>query len=116
MFRALLAGALLAVSAGAAVAQPHPNATTTICLDVNGNMRAADCKAQASRLAPNTDVCLCREGVRAEASICPDGVQPPAESAALNNFRRQYLRNRHTLVDATFEGKPMCVLPRQAIY
>lgn len=116
MFRALLAGAALALVAGAASAQPHPNPTIWMCMDVNGALRGADCKAQASRLAPNEDICLCSKGVRVQLSICPDGVTPPAESAAVADFRRQYQRNRRTLVGASYQGRPMCVLPRQAIY
>jgi hypothetical protein len=112
MFRALLAGAALALVAGAAGAQPHLNPTTWMCMDVNGSLRGADCKAKASRLAPNEDICLCSQGVRVQVSNCPEGVSPPGESAAVASFRRQYLRNRQTLVGAMYEGQPLCVIPR----
>ena len=116
MLKALLAGAILALCAGAAGAQPHPNGTAWVCMDVNGALKGAECRAQASRLAPNEDVCLCPQGVRAEASVCPQGVEPPGESAAVANFRRMYLRNRQTLVGASYEGRPLCVAPRQSTY
>lgn len=117
MFRSLFAGAVLAAAlAGGAAAQPHPNATTWVCMDVNGALKGADCRAQPSRLAPNEDICICSQGVRAQASVCPKDVEPPGESAAVANFRRMYLRNRQTLVGASYQGQPLCVLPRQPTY
>jgi hypothetical protein len=115
MLRALLVGAALALLAAPASAQLLPKATATVCVDVNGGLKAPDCHSQeASRLKPNDDVCLCSKGIRAEASVCPDGVSPPGESAAVANFRRMYLRNRQTLVGANYEGHWLCVLPRTA--
>ena len=74
MFRALLAGAVLALLAGAASAQPTLNPTTWMCMDVNGSLRGADCKAKASRLAPNEDICLCSQGVRVQGPAVGEGM------------------------------------------
>jgi hypothetical protein len=120
MSRALLAGAALALPlaltwAGTAPAQLLPKQTATVCVDVNGALKAPDCRSpEASRLKPNYDVCTCSKGVRAEASICADGVSPPGESAAVQDFRRMYLRNRQTLVGASYQGQWLCVPPRTA--
>jgi hypothetical protein len=113
MFKALLAGAALTLSAGAAHAQPETAARTAVCIDVNGALKAAECRAQPSRLEAREDICLCPSGNRVEASVCPPGVAPPPESLAVARARSQILRNRHTLVGATFEGKPLCAPPRQ---
>jgi hypothetical protein len=113
MFKALLAGVALTISAAAAHAQPETATRTAVCVDVNGALKAAECRAQASRLQPREDICLCPRGNRVEASICPPGVSPPPESLAVARARNQILRNRHTLIGATFEGRPLCVPPRQ---
>jgi hypothetical protein len=115
MLRTLLAGAALALLAGTAQAQLLPKETATVCVDVNGALKAPDCHSpEASRLKPNYDVCTCSQGVRAEASVCPGGATPPGESAAVQDFRRQYLRNRQTLVGANYQGHWLCVPPRTA--
>jgi len=119
MSRALLAGAALALPlslnwAAPASAQLLPKQTATVCVDVNGALKSPDCQAKASRLEPKYDVCTCSHGVRAEASVCPDGVSPPGESAAVQDFRRMYLRNRQTLVGANYKGQWLCVPARTA--
>jgi hypothetical protein len=117
MLRALLVGGALALLAQPASAQLLPKETATVCVDVNGGLKAPDCHSQeASRLQRTDDVCVCSKGVRAEASVCPDGASPPGESAAVANFRRMYLRNRQTLVGASYEGHWLCVPPRTANY
>lgn len=114
MLRSLLVGAVLALGAGAAHAQPESAAQTMVCVDVNGALRPADCRAQASRLQNREDICLCSGGGRqVEASICPPGTSPPGESLAVAKARNQLLRSQSTLVGATFEGRPLCVPPRQ---
>lgn len=113
MFRALLAGAALAIAAaGAAGAQPESRTRTTVCVDVNGALRAAQCRGQPSRLEQREDICLCPRGQRVEASICPPGVAPPSESLAVAKARTQVLRHQPSLVGATFEGRALCVPPR----
>jgi len=112
MLRSLLVGAALALVAGAAQAQPAGDARTTVCVDVNGSLKAADCRGQPSRLQTREDICLCSGGGnRVEASICPSGVSPPGESLALAKARNEIVRTQGTLVGATFEGKPLCVAP-----
>lgn len=114
MFKALLAGAALAMSAaGAAVAQPETATRTSVCVDVNGALRPAECRAQPSRLQQREDICLCPTGHRVEASICPPGVAPPPESLAVAKARNRILRSQPNLVGATFEGRPLCVASRQ---
>ncbi|CAN7245231.1 hypothetical protein LJR219_001000 [Phenylobacterium sp. LjRoot219] len=114
MLRSLLAGAVLALCAGAAYAQPESAAQTKVCVDVNGALRPADCHGQASRLETREDICLCSGGGRqVAASICPPGVAPPGESLAVAKARNQLLRSQDTLVGATFEGRPLCVPPTQ---
>lgn len=118
MFKPLLAGAALAAiavgaAAGVAHAQQESATRTTICVDANGALRAAECRAQPSRLEPREDICLCPRGQRVEASICPSGVAPPAESLAVATARREILHSQASLVGASFEGRPLCVAPRQ---
>lgn len=101
-------------AAPAALAQPvgeTPPTSTILCLDVSGRSLPPVCKVPPSRLDPTEDICLCHEGVRVIAPICPPGVKPPAESLALERARRAYLQ-KGTLMGATFEGRPMCVAPR----
>ena len=114
MFRALFAGAALALLAGGASAQLLPKATALVCVDAGGAIRAPDCKAGSSRTEPAANACTCREGVRAEVSVCAEGSSPPAESAAVQDWRRMYLRNRHTLVGADYKGQWLCVPPHAA--
>jgi len=113
MLRSLLVGAALALCAGAVQAAPQEsNARTAVCVDVNGMLRAADCRGQPSRLQTREDICLCTGGGhRVEASICPPGVSPPGESLAVAKARNEIVRTQGTLVGATFEGQPLCVAP-----
>lgn len=120
MCRALLAGLALALPvmlawAGPGSAQLLPKSTATVCVDANGGLAAPDCRSdKATRPRPGEEVCTCPQGVRAAASVCPDGVSPPDESAAVQEFRRMYLRNRQTLVGANYQGRWLCVPPRTA--
>jgi len=113
MLRSLLVGAALALSAGAAgAAQQESHGRTMVCVDVNGSLRPADCRGQPSRLQTREDICLCSGGGhRVEASICPPGVSPPGESLAVAKARNAVVRDKGTLVGATFEGQPLCVAP-----
>lgn len=104
-----------AFAAGAAQAQPvgeTPPTTTIVCLDVGGQDMPAVCKVPGSRLDPREDICVCPAGgMRTVAPICPKGVRPPPNSAALDRARRPALRSG-TLVGLTFDGRPICVAPR----
>jgi hypothetical protein len=104
----------VAIAAPAALAQPvggNPPTSTILCLDVSGRSLPPTCKVPASRLDASEDICLCHEGIRVAAPICPPGVKPPAESLALERARRAYLQ-KGTLVGASFDGRPMCVAGR----
>jgi len=113
MFKLLLAAGALAIVATAAAAQPETAAQTVVCVDVNGALLAAECRAQPSRLQAREDICLCPRGNRVAVSICPPGVAPPPESLDIARARNQIVRNRHTLVGQFFQGRPLCVAPRQ---
>lgn len=119
MKTAILAlGAALSFGAGLAFAQPaseNPPKSTILCLDVSGRILPATCQVPASRLDPREDICTCpMGGDRVTAPICPAGVKPPAESAAYEKARHAAV-NRGSLVGATYEGKPMCVAPRNPV-
>lgn len=106
----------LALCAGAAQAQPvneNPPTSTIICVDVNGRSLPARCNVPGSRLDPREYICLCDEGQRVAVSICPAGVRAPAEGRALMRARRDAVR-AGSLIGATFEGRPMCVAPRDS--
>ncbi|MDB5452703.1 MAG: hypothetical protein JWO33_1281 [Caulobacteraceae bacterium] len=105
----LFALAVLALSAGAAQAQPFgKRPTTTICLDVGGQSLPAVCRGPASLIEQREDICTCPRGMPTTAPICPPGVSPPPESRALDRARRAAMRGG-SLVGATWRGKPMCV-------
>lgn len=105
----------LALAAGPALAQPineNPPTTTIQCIDVSGRSVPARCQVPASRIDQSEYICICDDGRRVEASVCPAGVREPADSLALMRARREALRAKPTLVGATFNGQPMCVAPR----
>jgi len=110
---ALLAAAAAGLIAGAAAAQPgRPDpATTILCLDPGGRSRPATCWAPTSRLERGQYICQCALGQPVTVSICPPRVAPPPESRALERARREAVR-RGSLVGATFQGRPICVAPR----
>jgi len=110
--------AALSLCAGLAVAQPvneNPPTSTILCLDVSGRILPATCQVPGSRLDPREDICTCPlGGERVTTPICPKGVRPPAESAAYEKARHAAI-SHGSLVGATYEGKPMCVAPRNAL-
>lgn len=113
-FRVLIAGAALAVAAGAASAQPMTNrpGLATVCVDVNGALRPPTCRQlQANRIAPTADSCVCPRGNQVEASVCPAGVAAPPDSLEVNRARNEILRHQQSLVGATWQGQPLCVSP-----
>jgi hypothetical protein len=116
MIRSILisaAAAALALS-GAAAAQSlsaNPPTETVICLDVNGQSLPAVCKVPGSRLDKREDICICRVGMRVTAPVCPEGVKPPTENIAFERARKAAARDG-SLIGDLYEGKPMCVAPR----
>ena len=67
------------------------------------------CKVPASRLDKREDFCTCRTGTQVDISICPDGVKAPAENRAYEKARKAAVKNG-SLIGATYEGQPMCVM------
>ncbi|MGH6962925.1 MAG: hypothetical protein ACREE0_00430 [Phenylobacterium sp.] len=108
----LTAVAALALCAGAAGAQNFEGTTSILCLDVSGKSLPATCQSQASRLEKREDICTCpMGGDRVITPICPEGVKPPAESAAYEKARHAAV-TKGSLVGQTYEGKPMCIIGR----
>lgn len=111
--RILVASAALA-AAPAALAQPineNPPTYTVICLDVSGRSLPVACQVPGSRVDKREDICICHEGTKTDVSICPKGVRAPAESLALEKARKAQAKH-FSLIGATFEGRPICVEPR----
>ncbi|MBL8557036.1 MAG: hypothetical protein JNL41_22375 [Phenylobacterium sp.] len=108
-------GALVALCAGAAYAQPideNPPTRTIQCIDVGGQLIAASCNVPGSRLDPREYICTCPNGgQRVEVAVCAKGQKPPAESRALNIARREAIRDGSLLGD-TVKGQAICVAPR----
>jgi hypothetical protein len=100
-----LAGAL---AAGAALCKPSVNDTTSICLDPAGRSIPVTCQARPSRVEHEEYICQClRGGEQVTIQVCPEGVRPPAESAAYERARRAAVRHG-TLLGATYQGRVMC--------
>ena len=111
----LSAATALVLCAGAAGAQSFDGKTSILCLDVSGKSLPATCDVPASRIDRRENICTCPlGGDRVTAPICPKGVKPPADSAAYETARHAAVKNG-SLVGATYEGKPMCVAPRNAL-
>ena len=113
--RPWIIGVAAALACGAAQAQPAgqtPPRTTILCLEPSGRSIPALCHVPASRLDQSEFICQCfGGGMRTVVPVCPDGVDPPPESAALERARRDGVR-KGSLVGATFQGRPICVAPR----
>jgi hypothetical protein len=112
----LLVIAAIAVAGAAGPALADNPKTRTVCIDPAGKNLPANCKSsQASRLESHPDICLCPGGAeRVEAPVCPPGVRAPAESAAFERARRAAVKDG-SLVGATYNGKPICVAPMNAL-
>jgi hypothetical protein len=98
------AAATLSLSAGWACADSlaaNPPKSMTICLDAGGHKAAVHCRTQnASRLDAREDVCSCPAATRqVSIPVCAPGVRLKAV-------------NHGSLADATWQGQPMCVAPR----
>jgi len=107
---AVLGAAVLTMAGAPGHSGVNP-ATRTICLDLGGQSRPAVCRAPASRLDGRVDICLCRVGQRVEAPVCGPGERPLAESRAFERARKLAARDG-SLVGDRFDGRPMCVAPR----
>jgi hypothetical protein len=111
----VLSLAALGLSAGLAFADSlsaNPPTSTTICLDTSGRKLPAHCRGQASRLDAREDICICPAGAQqVKVPVCAAGVKPPAESALYERERIKAV-SHGSLMDATWQGQPMCVAPR----
>lgn len=103
--------------AGAAYAQPineNPPTRTIQCIEVGGRLIPAVCHVPGSRLDTREFICTCPAGgERVEVAICAEGQEPPPEGRALINARRQGLKDDHSLIGDTVDGRPICVAPRR---
>ena len=109
-----LAGAAMLAFGGPSSAQnmsANPPTETTICVDVGGGTLPAVCRVPSSRLDQREDICICRQGRTVKAPVCGPGEKPPAESRRFENARAAAAQDG-TLFGDLFEGKPMCVAPR----
>jgi hypothetical protein len=113
MFRILIiaAGAFALAAPATAQSLGNPPTDTVLCLDVSGRSLPPVCKVPASRLDLREDICICRDGLRVTAPICPPGVKPPAENVAYEKARRLAARDG-SLVGDLYQGQPMCAAPR----
>lgn len=104
-------GAALFLAGAAPGSGPLDPATRTICVDVNGQTRPVVCHAPSSRIDNRDDICLCEIGRRVEAPVCGAGERPQAETRAFDRARDAASRDG-SLVGDLFDGRPMCVAPR----
>lgn len=114
---AILGVAAAAMLGGAALAQSIADPTvTTICLNPGGQSRPATCRVgSASRINQTEDICQCLHGGQEIAvSICPSGVKAPPESAAFERERYAAVV-KGSLVGASWQGRPICVAPRNRL-
>ena len=109
--------AVLALAASPAAAEPigeNPPTRTIQCIEVSGDTIPALCHVPASRLDKRENICTCPAGgQRVEVPICGKGEAAPAESRALNVARRAAVRDG-TLMGDTFQGRRICVPPRDS--
>lgn len=113
MIRAFIIAAVALTASGAAAADmtSNPPKQTSICLDVSGQTLPVICKVPASRLDKREDICQCPEGVRVDVAVCAPGQRPPPDGLALDKVRRVAAKDG-SLIGDTFEGRPICVEPR----
>lgn len=108
---AVALAALFAAAGAAPGSSPSNPATRVVCIDIDGSSKPAVCKATASRLDRSEDFCICRIGRRVDAPVCAPGERPPGESRAFEKVRALVVAD-NSLVGDLYEGKPMCVPPR----
>lgn len=107
----VVAGALVASAGAEPGSSPTSPATRTICLDVGGVSRPAVCQRTASRLDGRDDICLCHSAQRVEAPVCGSGDRPPSENRAYELARKAAAADG-SLIGDSWQGRPMCVAPR----
>ena len=114
--RVQILAACLALTAGAASAQPiseNPPTRTIQCIEVGGQSIPPTCRVPGSRLDPREDICTCIEGgQRVDVAVCGKGEVPPPEGKALNIARRKGAKDGSLLGDTMEDGRKICVAPR----
>jgi len=107
---------LAAAAALAGAVRAQPEATTTICLNPGGQARPVTCRSHdASRINQQDDICQCLHGGQeVTVAICPAGVKAPPESAAFERARYAAV-SKGSLVGASWQGRPICVAPRNRL-
>lgn len=108
----LAAAGLLTAAAAQPGSSPLSPAVQDICLDVGGQTLPVYCQAPASRIDQRYDICICPMGRRVQAPVCAPDERPQPETRAFENARRAAAKDG-SLVGDLFEGRPMCVAPRQ---
>ncbi len=109
----LASGALVLVANSAGAAAGVTPKSMTICLDSGGRKLAAHCHIGdgGSRLDAREDVCTCPAASQiVKAPVCAEGMAAPAESAAYEQARLKAV-SHGSVMDASWQGKPMCVAP-----
>ena len=112
--RTLVLALALVTASAPALAQSlrNPPTSTIQCVGVSGKPEPVVCKAPASRLDAREDICTCPvNGMRTEVAICAKGERETPDSLAANRVRREAARDG-SLIGDTFEGRPICVAPR----
>jgi hypothetical protein len=99
----------LAMSMPVAAQAPSGERTATVCLRVDGSLRAPNCKR--SSLWRQDDICNCPGPTdMVQAPLCAPNEVPAPESADANRARVAAVHNG-SLVGATFNGRRFCVRP-----
>jgi hypothetical protein len=117
---ALISAALLALAA--CTSQPQTGTYVgdlvgEACIDTGGSMEPAFCTLPGPAVAgqpPATGFCRCPATSRLiDAPYCAKGELQPAENSAYRAAVKAATAGDSSLVGDTYNGKPMCILPRQ---
>jgi hypothetical protein len=117
---ALVSAALLALAACSAQQQTGTFVGDVVgeaCIDGAGSMEPAVCSLPGPAVAgkpPGTGVCRCpATAQKITAPYCASGERPPVETREYRAAVQAAASGDGTLVGDSFNGKPMCILPRQ---
>lgn len=118
MRTALVSAALLALAACTGQQQTgiyRGDVVGTACVDVSGGTEPAHCTLPGPDLG-GTDIGFCQcpaTARRVEAPLCAKGEREPTQTREYREAVKAATAGDSTLVGDTFNGKPMCILPRQ---
>lgn len=111
----IAAATLLAFGASSTVNASPDSATHPkmgiMCLDVGGESRPPVCRGSSSRIDQGYDICQCETAQRVEVPVCAKGERPITENRAYELARKDAARDG-SLVGDRYEGRQMCVRPR----